>query len=449
MNEHPTQAELEGFVWNRVSAGRAHAIIAHIVRGCPRCRAALSPHFAGLLGLAQPPAPPRETEGEYDVPVGRAFVTVLARARQLREVKERAAAASLAAAQAAEVPAAVAVVEAAQGVPAFEALLQQSWALRHENPAEMVRLARQARDLVESFAPGELGAAALADLQCRAWVELGNAHRVADDLSAGERALGRATELFLQGSQDEELAAHLFSVQASLLGDCRRFSLADTALDLVLSIHRRRGDDHQTGRALVKKGIFAGYQGRSEEAVQLIKQGLALLDEERDPRLVHLALHNQARLLLDAGQLREARIALWKAKARGLDPGGKVNELKVRWLEGQINAALNEFERAEAALLEVREGFEEAGLVYKAALVGLELGAVLLRQERAEPAAREILTAADIFMALGIGREASASVLLLRHAAEQRIVDAALIEYVSGLLRRAEGVTAGLEAREE
>jgi hypothetical protein len=449
VNDHPTQAELEGLAWNRVSAGRAHAIVAHIVRGCPQCRASLSPHFAGLLGLADPPAPEREAraEKEYDLSVGRAFVTVLARARELREAKGREAAAPLATSSGAELSEAGAE-NALQGVPAFESLLQRSWALRHESPLEMVRLARQARDLAESFASEELGATALANLQCRAWVELANANRVADDLAAGERALGRATELFLQGTQDEELAARLFSVQASLLGDCRRFSLADTALDLVLSIHRRRGDDHQTGRALVKKGIFAGYQGKSEEAVLLIEEGLTLLDEKREPRLVHLALHNQARLLLDAGQLREARIALWKAKARGLDPGGQVNELKVRWLEGQINAALNELERAEAALSEVKEGFEEAGLIYKAALVGLELGAVLLRQERPEPAAREILTAADIFMALGIGREASASVLLLRHAAEQRIVDSGLIEYVAGLLRRAEGATA-LEAREE
>jgi hypothetical protein len=86
----------------------------------------------------------------------------------------------------------------------------------------------------------------------------------------------------------------------------------------------------------------------------------------------------------------------------------------------------------------VRQGFAEADLVYKAALAGFELGAVLLRQEKSEAAAAEILGAADIFMSLGIGREASASVLLLRRAAEQRIVDAALIDYVANVLRRSE-----------
>jgi hypothetical protein len=89
-------------------------------------------------------------------------------------------------------------------------------------------------------------------------------------------------------------------------------------------------------------------------------------------------------------------------------------------------------------LREVVQGFAEANLVYKAALTGLELGMVLLRQEKPEAATAEILTSADIFMSLGIGREASASVLLLRRAAEQRIVDAALIDYVAGVLRRTE-----------
>ena len=436
MNDHPTPAELEGFVWNRVPSGRTREIVGHIVRGCVQCRAVLGPHFTGLLGLEEPPEPvltPQE-DAQYDVAIGRAFSSVLERARKLSEERKRETLSLLS--TGGEAPPEVPVP--LRGVPLFECLLQLSWALRHENPREMVRLAEQARELADTFDPGELGAEAAADLQCRAWVELGNAYRVSDDHAAAERALGAATERYLKGTQNEILAARLFSVQASLLGDCRRFDLAETALDLVFTIHKRRGDEHEAGRALLKKGIFTGYQGDSEAAIQLIEQGLGLLDEKRDPRLVYLALHNQARLLLDVGQLREARMALWKAKARGLDAGGRMNELRVRWLEGQINASLGELERAEAALREVKEGFEAAGLGYKAALAGLELGAVLLRQARSETAVREVLASANVFITLGISREASASVLLLQKALERQIVDSALLEYVITLLHRSE-----------
>jgi tetratricopeptide (TPR) repeat protein len=436
--DHPTPAELEGFVWNRLPPGRARAIASHLVFGCARCRALMSPHFEGLTGLADPPPrqlTPEEDSG-YDAVIGRVFSNVILRARELeatrrREALPRLAAAGLGAGLDAcpeELPA---PVEALRKAPRLADLLRRSWNLRHDNPAEMLRLAIQARDLAEGLDAAALGAATVADLQCRAWVELGNACRVSDLLADADLALGRATELFLEGWEDEML-------QASLLGDARRFDLAETALDLVFAIHRRRGDKHQAGRALIKKGIYAGYQGSSDEALLLMEQGLELVDEALDPRLVYLALHNQARLLLDAGQLREARMALWKAKARGLDAGGRVNELKVRWLEGQINAALGELDRAEAALAEVKHGFQAAGLGYKGALAGLELGAVQIRQGRSALAAREITGAADVFIGLGVGREAGASVLLLRQAVEQQIVDAALLEYVIDLLRRSE-----------
>ncbi|HEY0553496.1 MAG TPA: hypothetical protein VGG20_04475 [Thermoanaerobaculia bacterium] len=447
MNDHPTPAELEGFAWNRTPADRTRAIMAHLMGGCSSCRAAFAPHFAALIGLAPPPelALSPQEDAEYDAVIDRVFTSVLARAREMRKVRMPAAFAASSVEALPEIPQSA---QQPEEMPRFEALLQQSWALRNENPTEMVRLAEQARDLAESLG-SPMTAAAAADLRCRAWIELGNAHRVADNFSAAERALGRATEIFLSGSQDEILAARLFTVQASTLGDCRRFDLAETALDLVVTIHRRRGDDHEAGRALLKKGIFAGYRGNTEQALQLIEQGLGLLDEERDPALVYSALHNQARLLLDAGQLRAARMALWKAKARGLDSGGWLVELKARWLEGQINAGLGELERAESAFREVKEGFLEAKLVYKAALVGLELGALLLRRAQSENAAREILSAADTFMALGINREASASVLLLRGAAEQRIVDTALIEYVADQLRLSEDAEVALEAQAE
>ncbi|HEY4590548.1 MAG TPA: hypothetical protein VII86_15080, partial [Thermoanaerobaculia bacterium] len=320
----------------------------------------------------------------------------------------------------------------------LEALLEQSWALRHDDPAGMVRLAEEARDLAERVAPGEPDPRRAADLRCRAWVELGNAYRVADCLSQAEQALGRATELFVQGTQDELLAARLFDVQASLLGDCRRFDLAESALDLVFAIHRRRGDLHLAGRALISKGLYAGYQGKAEESVRLIEQGLELIAPDRDPRLLYVALHNQARALMECGRLRDARIALWQIRARRLDVGGRINELKIRWLEAQINAGLGELDRAELALREVKRGFEEAGLGYKAALARLELGAVLLRRGCAEDAIEEGLAAVDAFLSLGIAREAGVSVLLLKKGFEQRMADVTLLEHVINLLHQNE-----------
>jgi tetratricopeptide (TPR) repeat protein len=438
LNEHPAPAELEGFVWNRLPSKRVGAVVAHLVRGCDSCRAVLVQHLSGLLGEGEPPEAvlSAQEDAAYDVALDRAFAAVFRKEREISEERKQEALSLLADPSLEGLPEVPAHL---QGAPFFEALLERSWSLRHESPEQMVRLADWARLLSEQLEGGALGEGQVEDRQCRAWIELGNAYRVADDLERAEKALCRATELFLRGSRDEVLAARLFDVQASLYGDGRRFDLAATALDMVFAIYRRRGDKHLAGRALISKGMYLGYQGESEEAVHLIEDGLELVDESRDPRLVFLAIHNQAGLLVDCGRFRDARIALFNLKSRGIDPGGRVNELKVRWVDGHINAGLGELDRAELALREVREGFEAMDLGYKAALAGLELGAVLLRQGRLDDSVREVLGAADVFIALGISREAGASLLLLRSAFERRVGDAALLDYVIQLLRGLEG----------
>lgn len=443
MNDHPTQAELEGFVWSRVPSGRAHAIVAHLIRGCEQCRATVAPHLAGLFGRAEPPENLLLSgeDAEYEAALDRAFASSLRWAKELREERKRAALSLISGASLEELPE---VPPHLQGVPLFEALLERSWSFRHENPDEMVKFAEWARVLAERLVPGELcGKAVIADLQCRAWIDLGNAYRVADELTEAELALGRATQLYLEGTQDELLAARLFDIQASLLGASRRFGLAEMALDLVFTIYRRAGEEYLAGRALISKSMCVGYQGRAEQAIELIEQGLTLVDEDRDPHLIFLARHNQARLLVDCGKLRDARIALWTLKARGIDAGGRINELKVRWLEGQINAGLGELERAETALLEVMLGFEEVDLPYKAALAGLELGLVMFRRGQTDRAIEEVLAAVQVFQTLGIAREVSASVLLLRKAIDRELLDIALLEYVIDQLHRAENARGG------
>ena len=79
--------------------------------------------------------------------------------------------------------------------------------------------------------------------------------------------------------------------------------------------------------------------------------------------------------------------------------------LKLRWLEGHIHVGLQDLDLAEQALREVRQGFEEAGLGYKAALAGLELGSVWLQQGSFADAEEIVLECADVFLCLGIRRE--------------------------------------------
>lgn len=436
MIDHPTPAELEAFVWDRGPAGGARKVAVHLVY-CKACQAVVAPHVRAIFGRGEPP--PRvlspQEDAAYEGALDRAFGAALQQARKLREERRREALALFAGADPDALPE---IPDHLRGIPAIEALLELSSSLRHEDPERMIRLAEWACFFAEKVPLSELDAVHLADFQCKVLIELGNAYRVADDLDQAEYVLGRATVAFLNGTQDELLQARLLDVHASLYGALRRFDLAGSALDFVFAVHLEHGDKHKAGRALISRGVYAGYQGEAERAVHLLQQGLELIDKDRDPGLVFLALHNQARFLMDCGRLKDALMRIFEIRSRNLDPGGRINELKVRWVEGQIYAAQGDLDRARRALQSVKEGFAETRLPYKAALAGLELAAILLRQGDREGSRAEVLPAAEVFLALKIHREALGVVLLLKEKAQRDQVDAALLDYVIRLLRRAE-----------
>jgi tetratricopeptide (TPR) repeat protein len=269
-------------------------------------------------------------------------------------------------------------------------------------------------------------------------LELANAHRVADCLDDAERALGEALHAFDQGTRGDLLQARLGDVRASLLADRRLFEEASQALDTVHAIYCRRGDGHLAGRALISKGIYVGYAGAPEEAIRLLREGLSLIDADRDAALVYGALHNQAHFLLTCGRLREARALLWRSPLSPESVGGRVNLLKIQWLAAQVDADLGDLRRAEEGFRDVKQGFEEAGLYYKAALVSLEMATVCLRQGRQDEARALVVEALGVFTVLRIQREALGSLLLLDRAFEERAATGAMVEAVIELLKSAE-----------
>jgi tetratricopeptide (TPR) repeat protein len=317
--------------------------------------------------------------------------------------------------------------ESPSGPPGFEAFLERCRALRFDDPARMADLARFATFLADRLEPRRYGAKRVADLRCRAWTELANAYRVADRLPESQQALDTAAECYLAGTVHELLAVRLLDVQASVDADSRRFPEALESLDVVHAVHLRRGDRHLAGRALLKKGLYAGYGGHPEGAVPLLEEGLALVDAKRDPGLVAGAMHNLAFLLVECGRLEEAKELLQHNRP---SHGGRVDQLKVRWLEGRIEAGLGRLEPAAAILAEVCLGFQEADVQYKAALASLELAAVHLRQGRVPEARTRALEAVEVFSRIHVERESLAALLVLRDAFERRIATAALLDGV-------------------
>ena len=431
MSDHPTPEELTALAQGHLPPRRVLEVTLHLVNGCPSCQPVVLP------ALDRQAAAGAEETGSYDDVVKRVFRTALrqreAYGQELDQVRK------IVSELAGGGPEALAEIQRREsGVPLVEALLERSWSLRYQDPAATVEHARLATIAAAKLDLGPEGATRTADLRCRSWAELGNALRITEDLDGSEEAFDTALAHWTAGTLDETLLARYLDLRASLYRTRRQFGPAQAALAVACSIYLRYGQRHLAGRTLLSQAIFANVAGEPEVALQLVGKCLSLLDEHLDPELVATAIYNQIWFLPNCGRFDEARKLLFLNRGRLLRTEGRIPALKLRWVEGRIDAGRGQLARAEMAFREVCEGFEALGLGYQATLVTLDLAAAVLRQGRAAEARGLVLEAAEAFTALRIHREMLMAVLYLKETFICGAAEAPLLEEVSAFLRRAE-----------
>ncbi|HEV3455991.1 MAG TPA: hypothetical protein VHG32_05490 [Thermoanaerobaculia bacterium] len=489
MGEHPTQGELERLLHGGLSREEMRAVVRHLVTGCTVCRAALATHShllfprlpidvaahraggepdkprpaaarprpasatpssRGAQPIAAAPPAPREaqetpdapkipeTDAAYERAIDRALASVVRygvqatreskRVKQVLAVLDQKGVAGFC-----ELPAHL------RGLAGYEALLERSWSLRHDDPRQMVQLCELATVVAAGLSAKRYGRERVRDLQARAAIELANAYRVIGRPEEAQASLNEALEFFRMGTQDHLMAARLFVIQAQVSGDRRNFATALAAFDSAINVYREHGEPHLVGDTLIKKGMYCGYACRTEEALKLLTEGLQLIDPATHPDLALLAVHNLANILVDCAKYREARTLLWRNQPLYQRYGGRVLRLKLRLLEGRIHAGIDEPERAERDLEEARRGFAEIGQPYMATLVLLDLAVLHIRLGRDDDARREALEAADVFLGLNIGREAAVAMMLLKSTVKFRLATTAvLLEEMLEYMRAAE-----------
>ncbi len=321
-------------------------------------------------------------------------------------------------------------------VERIERQLARSWSLRYENPSLMVQHAMIAVKNAKALKALRYGTDRVFDLRGKTEAELGNAYRVLDQHDLAEEHLDYARQLLELGSGDESLQIRLIELEASLDADRRRFGFAASLLLRVAEFHQRTGSFHLAGRASIKRGLYVGYAGYPKEAIGILEEGLSQVDGGSEPSLVYAARHNQFLFLIDCGRFREAQIFRMRHGQILGRAEGRMNRVRLRWLDGRIEAGLKNPGRAETAFREVKEEFEELSLPYEASIVALDLATALLALGRPKEAEEEVRAAAKVFQALRIEREALAAVLVLCTALEMGRATVALAEDVAAFLRR-------------
>lgn len=437
---HLRKGEIEGFLAGRLEAASRRRVVRHLLDGCSLCRRRMKTVAAPLLAEDPWTVAPPVAEDLYDE-----ALTRVRKGSRSWETRWRKETAKLARALAllnqspdgvlADLPARQ--VMALHGWPLSEALLQKSAEARFRDPQRMLALADRAARMAESTPPARYPWPGFVfDLRARAFAELGNAYRLNERFADAEAALERASCALEEGSGDPLVVAQVLDLSASLRSSQRRLHDAVGLLDRVHDIFLEAGDPHLAGRALISKGINVHYLGRSIEAVGILEKGLRLLEAGRDPQLVSIGRQALLHALADCGEHRRASRLLLESGLRKAFAEEPLNLLKVKGVEGKIHAGLGRPERAERAFSEVREEFLKRGQFYDAALVGLELAALWLRQGRAREVRELAEEMHETFEDLGVQREAQRALYFVREACRHQAVTAPMIERIRGFLER-------------
>ena len=272
-----------------------------------------------------------------------------------------------------------------------------------------------------------------------AWAFLANALRVKGDLKGAAEASARSARL--QAEPPEERADlpepwRLLDLEASLRIELRQLPEALRLLAQAEQLAPRSGPIR--ARILCIRSNVLERLGDSEGSIAALREALAEIGPEAEPHLFCLLQFNLADSLTGAGQAAEAEEMLPALQRMQGQLGDGLNLIRLRWLEGKIDAGLGRLDRAIEALSWVRAAFHEKCSPYDEAQAGVELAELYLKKGRTADTKRLVRAMAPVFRAEGVHVEAQKALDLFRHAVEREAATAELAGRVARYLHRAQ-----------
>jgi tetratricopeptide (TPR) repeat protein len=300
-----------------------------------------------------------------------------------------------------------------------------------DDPHDAVDRAQLALEVLQESEPTDIHThRSLTDTQARAHAELANALRAANDLAAAEAEFEAAYGALDAGSGDPDLRAEIDYLHAALLGTRRQCAAAHRRIDSAIRWFKRCDDSHRLGRALLSRAWLYWVDGRLSDAIATAEGASDLLEAGREPDVELAARQACIAYRLEAGQVERAAKDLRKALPSFAE-GRRNFRRRVVWLAAQVARKLGQTAEAEIALRQLVDRFLAAKLPYSAAVAAVELATVYFEQGRLREVRDLAASVYPVFAALGIDREALASLLLIRRAAEAETLNLELLRRLS------------------
>jgi len=315
-----------------------------------------------------------------------------------------------------------------------ELLCKKSLELAPSSPDQALQRAEFALEVAESLEEDSRWRSRVmgfALVHCANAKRVGGFPREAEVLFKKGKRLWEAGRGADPGIFDEAL---VFSLEASLRKELRELPEALRLAELALE-----ADTGQIRRELlINKATILKHLGEYDQAIEILRQVLPLLEGEGHSRLLCIVEVNLAGTLALSGRFREAEEMLPRVRALVGALGEEISLMRLRWVEGQVAAAAGRTSAAIELFSGVRDYFARKGGSYDTALVTLELAGVYLEAGRAAGVKRLARELAPVFQSEGLHREALAAVRLFCSAVEQETVTAELARQIVVYLYRAE-----------
>ena len=314
-------------------------------------------------------------------------------------------------------------------------MLDESRELSFDRPRRGERLARLALDLLHRLDPEIYGERLIRDLEGRGWAVLGNALRLAADLEGADRAFERASRR-LADTFDPFERAELLALLGSLRRDQQRFDEALEAFDRAQTLYEEIRETRRIPRILTKKGLLWLERAEPERAVEFFVEAQGLLSPGQDFRTELAVRHNLCWCYVHMEQYPRACRVFRDNQTLYARADDSWTRLRVRWLEGNLEAGTGNEARAVELLTEVREAFAENGQDYDAAFVSLDLALLYARQRRFPELRRLAREMASVFSARHIHRGAVLALAFFRQAAERETLTARTVRQLAVYVKK-------------
>jgi len=285
-------------------------------------------------------------------------------------------------------------------------------------PATALEMADLAVEVSQYLDLGRYGTCVVEDARALAWSYLANAFRIGSDYLRAEQALHQAWSHHVLAGEDAYTETELLTFTASLRSDQARYQEAVQLSDRAIAIYRDGQDSHLEGASLILKGMILGEDGRTQEAISVLRAGLARLDPQKDSRLVFVGSHNLVVRALQGGAPAKAQ-KLTEQSRHLHEHLGRMDLTRVQWIAGRIANQLGHCAEGRSALHEACESFLDLQVGTEVFLVSVDLAEMYSASGERGQAKKILREMIPLGEALGLSREVLVARLLYEKASQR------------------------------